>query len=123
MDEKRGSVSHAYNRRLAAAKENRHASTVSALQRAMDEGVNVLQAEELSEEDKRLAEMGYVQVSVFTNVSSHRLTPHTRCTSASSLGYHVSRSPSPSPDYSPVLQPLSSTHSKQAVPLQQSGAG
>ena len=62
MDAKRASVSEAYASRLEAAKERRHSSTVGALQKAMDDKVNVVQVEELSDEDKKLAEMGYVQV-------------------------------------------------------------
>ena len=63
MEAKRASVSEAYASRLEAAKDRRHSSAAGALQRAMNDKVEVVQAHELNESDKKLAEMGYVQVS------------------------------------------------------------
>lgn len=67
MDVEKASVPEVYAARIEAAKDRGHSSTIHALQRAMEDKVNVVQAKELSEADKKLAEMGYVQVCVRTH--------------------------------------------------------
>ena len=44
--------------------EHRHSSTVSPLRRAMDDKIEIVQANELDNADRRLAELGYIQVGI-----------------------------------------------------------
>ena len=62
MDGKRTSASEAYAARLEAVKGRRHPSTLGALEKATEDRLDVIQLHDLSDEDKRLAELGYVQV-------------------------------------------------------------
>lgn len=61
------SVSQDYEQRLDAAKNHRHSSVrAEAIENAMNDGVDVLDADQLSDADRKLAELGYVQVCTHT---------------------------------------------------------
>lgn len=61
---RKASAAKAYNRRLSAIQGHRKSSVqAEALEKAMaKDGVNIVHSEELNAADRRLAEMGYVQV-------------------------------------------------------------
>lgn len=97
-----------------------------------EEAVAIVEGAQLSEEDRRLAEMGYVQVnSDFPDCYESRIpTPNTltlpfefRCTSESSRGSRASPSPFPSLVFSPVSPLLSPTLSTQEALPPPCGAG
>ena len=99
----------------------------------------VVEASALNDADRRLAEMGYVQVALppfYPNLPSspplsltirelitHSLVVTHRSTNANSPGSPPSPSPSPSAASSPPSAPPSSTPSKPAAPPPPSGAG
>lgn len=98
----------------------------SAVARNGEEAVAIVEGAQLSEEDKRLAEMGYIQVSYeFTKLARVPilLTLQPRYTSGNSHGSRVSPSPSPSPVCSRVSRRHLSTPCTQEVLPLPCGAG
>ena len=87
----------------------------------------IVEAHELSVADRRLAELGYVQVGAPTMKTlqlhhADRVLSH-RYTSANSPGCRVSPSPSPSPVFSLPSAPPLYTRWKPAGQRRQYGAG
>ena len=85
----------------------------------------IVEASALNAADRRLAEMGYVQVRrlrvIWPSLSDFAMS--SRSTSASSPGCPPSPSPWPSPASSPVYRPPSYIRMRPEVPRRPSGAG
>ena len=63
MDTRKSSAAHAHAQRLRTDKASRQGSaTAAALEKALNDHVDLLQGDQLSDADRRLAELGYVQV-------------------------------------------------------------
>ena len=60
--QRRATLVDAYGRRGSLRPRKPSAATVRAMEKALDDPVTVVQVTELSEADRRLAEMGYAQV-------------------------------------------------------------
>lgn len=119
------SLSAGHGTESDAIKNRRKSSAqVKALERASEKPVAVIEASEVSEEDRKLGELGYVQVRRQTFVMREDiLSYYVRFTKGSSHGYRVSHLQCLSlACLLAYLQPLS-TLSKLVVQPRQFGAG
>ena len=126
MEHIRSIVGEGCAQRLGGVQSHRKSSAgVMAVEKAMKDRVDIVQSTEVNEADRKLAELGYVQVGASrdtrSELSSHMFRD--RLISASSVGCRAFRSLSLCPDCLQALRRLLCTHLKPEALHPQYGAG
>lgn len=116
-------VTAGYDDKAARRRQSAFARRKSSA--VVEEAAAIVEASTLNDADRRLAEMGYAQVSGVSRLQKDYTDSYSipRSTSENSPGFPPSPLLSQSPDSSPVSPRPSSTHTKQEVHLQPSGPG